>query len=64
LGYFQQASSEKNLSGLEVPNKRLKTLIKKKYVIGIQKSVSLPECWVEDSKLLNFRDILAAVHDH
>jgi hypothetical protein len=45
------------LSGLKVPRKRLKTLIRKKYVIGNQKSVSLPERWVRDFKLLSFRDI-------
>jgi hypothetical protein len=33
----------KNLSGFEVPNKRLKTLIRKKYVIVDQKSFSSPE---------------------
>ena len=41
-GYFSLVSSEKTLSGLKVPRKRLKTLIRKKYIIGNQKSVSLP----------------------
>ena len=60
---FSAGFVRKNLSGLKVPNKRLKTLIRKKYVIGNQKSVSLPECLVEDFKLLNFRDI-RTVYDH
>jgi hypothetical protein len=61
---FSAGFFRKNLSRFKVPNKRLKTLIRKKYVIGNQKSVSLPECWVGDFMLLNFRDIRAAVHDH
>ncbi|HEY3361966.1 MAG TPA: hypothetical protein VGK06_09150 [Methanosarcina sp.] len=56
-GFSRKISQDK-----KVPNKRLKTLIKKKYVIGNQKSLSLPEYWVGDFKLLNFRDIHAAVH--
>jgi hypothetical protein len=39
-GVFSTGLVRKNLSGLKVPNKRLKTLIRKKYVIGNQKSVS------------------------
>jgi hypothetical protein len=63
-GVFSAGFARKKVSGLKVPNKRLKTLIRKKYVIENQKSVSLPECWVGDFKLLNFRDIRAAVYDH
>jgi hypothetical protein len=54
---FSAGFIRKKLLGLKALNKRLKTLIRKKYVIGNQKSISLPECWVGDFKLLSFRDI-------